>query len=326
VERSWRRTTSVDIVFPPASNDGSVSDFPAKFILSGSGRDLLTLAPDQAADQPVDKAADQNVVVLDTAESHVEIAMATRTVTVVSTRPEHTTIALVGVPASGRFRRVLGECMVDEIGNGTLIAQLLDETPVTALIAGASLARRNLIPLLNQEKRTPTLDVCAGWRTSGEMARAIEDGDAPALEDLSDPHSWHALAYLPIGAMRRRRRIDIAQIADGFSFDVVFRDSYIEPDGSETTVHEYGIAGHCDADGVVTEIIAVPHVIPGPECPLAAASALRLVGASLRDIRSTVSGEFSGISTCTHLNDALRSLGGSFGALKLLAGNAHTTP
>jgi hypothetical protein len=44
------------------------------------------------------------------------------------------------------------------------------------------------------------------------------------------------------------------------------------------------------------------------ECPGAVASAGRLVGMRLAELRTWVRREMTGASTCTHLNDTLRSL------------------
>jgi Protein of unknown function (DUF2889) len=112
--------------------------------------------------------------------------------------------------------------------------------------------------------------------------------------------------------MRRHRRLDITRLDDsagGYALDIFFRDSFVEPDGRQSVVHEYGITGTLDSDGIITSIVAIPHVIPGPECPGAAASAQRVIGLPLPEVRAHVTAEFSGVSTCTHLNDMLRSLG-----------------
>src|SRR5438105_6145938 len=57
------------------------------------------------------------------------------------------------------------------------------------------------------------------------------------------------------------------------------RDSMVELDGTDTVVHEYGITAAVDpATRLVTAIEAVPHVLPGPDCPNAASSALDVSG------------------------------------------------
>ena len=267
--------------------------------------------------------------ILDTASSIVEVDLEARRVTRIEVNPSPTegVDALVGVSIGSQFRRVLAECASDELAGGTLTAQLLDDTPVTALIAGSSLGRQGLIARDPEIQRMPLTDVCAGWRAGGLMIRAVEENDiaylgegplAPSLDNESDPMAWHGLDELPLGAMRRRRRLDISPAVHGFDFDVVFRDSYIEPDGRESVVHEYAITGRIDAIGVVIDLAAIPHVLPSPECPAAAASAQRIVGLPLNQIRGRVGAEFSGISTCTHLNDACRSIGGLARAVAIL--------
>jgi len=49
-------------------------------------------------------------------------------------------------------------------------------------------------------------------------------------------------------------------------------------------------------------------VLPWVECPQAAASAGRLAGRPVADLRPTVRAEFLGPTTCTHLTDTLRAL------------------
>ncbi len=308
---SWRRTTSIDITFPT----------PGVVELRGTGRDLRA-----TADGPW---------IVGEATTLVRVGMATRKVRAIETTPTLPTDPLIGVSAGGQFRRALGACLPTEVAAGTLAAQLLDDVPVATLIAGASIARRGLIPMLpstpssDPNARRPTLDICAGWRTGGEMARAVEEGDVPylgegplalPLEVVDDPLAWHPMSPLPVGSMRRRRRIDFTPSPSdtgAVDFDVMFRDSFIEDDGRESAVHEYQVIGWADPDGVVRRIEAIARVLPGPECPVAVASALRLVGVALSEVRALVTGEFSGISTCTHLNDALRSIGAASLALTL---------
>jgi hypothetical protein len=80
-------------------------------------------------------------------------------------------------------------------------------------------------------------------------------------------------------------------------------------DGIETIVHEYSFTGSVDPDTLqVLEAEARPRVLPYIECPDAAASAARLAGMSVAELRRRVRQELTGISTCTHLNDLLRSL------------------
>jgi hypothetical protein len=58
----------------------------------------------------------------------------------------------------------------------------------------------------------------------------------------------------------------------------------------------------------VLTIAATANVLPWQECPRALASAGRLAGQPVADLRRVVRREFTGTSTCTHLNDVLRLL------------------
>jgi hypothetical protein len=183
----------------------------------------------------------------------------------------------------------------------------------------------------------PAVDLCAGWAGDSAMMDAIRATGviptpmgpaAPALERADDPDGWHAMDPLGPFAMRRRRRLDV--VADHTTesthrLDVHFRDSHMDPDGEETVVHEYSLDGTVDAArGRVVTLTARAHVLPWMECPGALASAGRLVGAPLDGLRSTVRRDFKGTSTCTHLNDMLRSLS-DVGALVAELGTGPTT-
>jgi hypothetical protein len=77
----------------------------------------------------------------------------------------------------------------------------------------------------------------------------------------------------------------------------------------ETIIHEYTLAAVVDADtGVIVDSRAIPRVLPWRECPGAVASAERIAGMTLQDLHFRVRQELSGTSTCTHLNDLLRSV------------------
>jgi hypothetical protein len=135
--------------------------------------------------------------------------------------------------------------------------------------------------------------------------------DAPTLESVDDPVGWHPMAPLPPEGMRRRRRIDVGPTdTDGTSaFETHFRDSHVDPDGIERVVHEYLVRGRVDEElGTITEIESEARVLPWFECPGALGSAQRVVGVPLHDLRQTIRSEFTGLSTCTHLNDTLRAL------------------
>ena len=160
-------------------------------------------------------------------------------------------------------------------------------------------------------------DICSGWRSDGTMMVALrEEGRipitvgpiAPALEDPSDPWGWHRIEPLGPGAMRRRRLIDVTA-GDPLVVRAMFRDTHADSAGVETVLHEYTLELELDpVNLVVHRSEATPRVLPWVECPAAAASAHRLEGQTVEGLRSFVRGELAGTSTCTHLNDLLRSI------------------
>jgi hypothetical protein len=131
---------------------------------------------------------------------------------------------------------------------------------------------------------------------------------APRLDRADDPDAWHEIAVPPPRTIRRRRRIDLT-VREQLQVDAMFRDSHFDDDRVESVVHEYALRAAVDAGTfVITAADATPHVLPYVECPSAAASTTRLVGLRLDEVRDRVRSEFVGTSTCTHLNDLLRSL------------------
>lgn len=322
--RSVRRTSTVDIT----------CDEPGALLyLHGTGRDLAT-------------TADARSHVLNTAGLQVTVDVASGRVAAIVAQPGQGASTdrldrLVGIPSGSGFRRAVRSELAELTSDGSLLGLLLDEVPVAVVIAGSLLRRRaGETPVrvsgsaaLLPGRRTvaaperplrpsPPVDVCAGWARGGLLARTVEERGQPPLSNgpevapltsPEDPDAWHPLAPLPAWSMRRARRMDVV-LADGdgknHEIDVLFRDTRVtDEDGVERGVHEYAIGATADRAGTITTIEATPHVLPAPECPAAAASAHRLVGVPLAQLRAHVASAFTGTSTCTHLNDALRALG-----------------
>ena len=165
-------------------------------------------------------------------------------------------------------------------------------------------------------------DLCAGWAHEGTLMVTIRStgeipvstgAPAPSLDRHDDPLAWHVMPPLPPHAMRRRRRLDVegpVGSGEAYRFDAHFRDSHIDENRAEWVVHEYSATGAFDiVVGRILDIGAEAHVLPWMECPGAVASAERLSGMPIAELRTRVRREFTGSSTCTHLNDTLRSLG-----------------
>jgi hypothetical protein len=292
---SIRRTTSIDVTF---------SDDDRWVTLTGRGRDLLT---------PVDGPAQ----VLDVAGLAVRLESCSRIIGEIHAQDGSADLAgLIGRPATYGFRRQIRTDFPELTASGSLLALLLDDVPPATMISAGSLVRRNAVP-----DAAPwvisKIDVCAGWASGGVMARAQQTGPrhvgegpiAPSLDGPSDRLAWHSMPVLPTGSVRRRRRIDVSSAAAGAHLiDVLFRDSYFEPDGGESGVHEYGLHLEADAADHITSIDVRAGVLPGPQCAAALDSAQLVVGRTMAELREHVEATFRGVSTCTHLNDALRSI------------------
>ncbi|MGO8870093.1 MAG: DUF2889 domain-containing protein [Acidimicrobiales bacterium] len=243
--------------------------------------------------------------------------------------PEPRLSELLGTTVGPGFRTRMTTLLPDLAETHSLLYALLDDMPGAALVSGYALQRGNsgLIPTgkgRSDAFRRHILaseDMCSGWASSATIMVTFRDQHAvptplgpaaPSLDRPGDPIGWHAMDPLPIGATRRRRRLDLvpsAATASGWAFDSHFRDSYRDAQGLETVVHEYLVEGWLEEglsrlDGVRAEA----RVLPWMECPAAIGSADRVAGRALADLRPEVRAEFVGTSTCTHLNDTFRFL------------------
>ncbi|WP_156737769.1 DUF2889 domain-containing protein, partial [Mycobacterium sp. E735] len=155
--------------------------------------------------------------------------------------------------------------------------------------------------------------ICAGFAPDASLIAftrrhdVIPTGRGPVAPPLS---GLHEVEPLRARGMRRYRRLDLADSDSGSArFHSHFRDSHVDDDLVETIVHEYTVAGTIDTSTrVITGVNAEVRVLPWQECPGAIGSASRIRGMTLAELRDRVRGEFVGTSTCTHLNDTLRSI------------------
>jgi Protein of unknown function (DUF2889) len=297
---SIRRTSVLDVVRP----DGH--DVPT-MVLRGSGRDLRT------GPKPEDR------VILATAGVRMDVDRTTMTVTGLDVEPQIEALtSLVGRPIGSGFRAAVSGVLTADAPRDVLAA-ILDDVPIAGILS-------NYATTLAAPETTKSLAVgrgglCSGWRDDGVMQSALKltgrspirrGPVAPRLDRPDDPLAWHEFPDLPPLGIRRRRRIDIGRgNTGGYWIDAMFRDSYVGEDRVETVIHEYDLTA--EVDGVtlmLTAVTATPRVLPLPECPVAASSPQRLVGASLPELLQRARRELRGITACTHLNDLVASLSG----------------
>jgi hypothetical protein len=219
---------------------------------------------------------------------------------------------LRGVRVGPGFRSKVAALLGADVERSTLLNLLLDDWVGASLVTGYGVQHADIVNGAEQEMADVVADhlagICSGFAPEAAavdftrrnlLMPCAQGPSAPALDGL------HPTELLRPHGMRRLRRLD--RHPDG-AFDAYFRDSHVDGVGAETIVHEYTVVGAID-DGVIARVKATAHVLPWQECPGALASAQRITGMPTSQLRNRIRTEFTGTSTCTHLNDTLRSLG-----------------
>jgi hypothetical protein len=295
---SVRRTTTHDSLRPDGLR-GPVS-------VLARGRDLRT--------SPVGETD-----VVEAARVELRVSPREYSVASISAEPSHPGLAaLTGVRVASGFRQAVDVALPGERTSRSVRFQLLDDLPTALLVSGYAVQAGALIGPTAMASTLERADLCSGWAVGATMMSAIRreaimptprGPAAPFLRSAQDEDGWHEFGSLPPHGMRRHRRLDVwrqdgVAIAEGF-----FRDSHMNGGRVETVLHEYTVHAVFDpGTGRFLSCTADVGALPWPECPAAAASAARLAGAPADGLRGWVRGTFVGTTTCTHLNDTLRSL------------------
>jgi hypothetical protein len=194
------------------------------------------------------------------------------------------------------------------------VAVLL-EVPVGAALSGYARMQagrqsgRSTSEVIDAEALPVLADSCAGWASDGEMMTRIREGGyrpprlPPEVFD-ADVSAWHDLGELGPWWVRRRRLVDIVPEDGRTRVAAAFRDSWVDADGIERSLHEWEV----DLDvvgGVIAGVEAQPRSLPFDVCPQVAGRLGRLVGAPVADLRDAVRTHLAGVAGCTHLNDLL---------------------
>jgi hypothetical protein len=287
-------------------------------VLNGRARDLVT-------------GADGLATTAATAETRVVVDFHhDRAITEIRTTPRRASLeTLAGVSAATGFRGAALRADPGLAETDGLLNLLVDDVPVAVLVSGHALGffgTTRQLPIVAM-RGTLVPDQCAGFATGATIMEEVRRSGraplttgpiAPALVD--DPDGWHRMEPLPLHGMRRARRMDVIA-GELVTVDVLMRDTHMRPDGREEVIHEYTVQVVVDPVGSrVVACEATPRVLPWVECPAAVASARRLAGQPLEGLRSYVRQHFGGTTTCTHLNDTLRSLEDVPALIQLMSG------
>ncbi len=301
---SVRRTTCID------QRRGATGE-PQEIV--ASGRDLLT-------------RSDGTTEVVDAVRLRANVDPVGIVTSIEADPPAPGLAVLVGGHVSKGLRGRAAEALPDQAARAAVLLQLLDDFPMAALLSSYGWTREAEDWNLPKEAADNMAGLCAGWAREGTMLGALKGTGlfpipvgppAPALESEDDPLGWHGIEPMAIRSIRRRRRLDLIP-GEPLTMDVHFRDTHLGADGLEDVLHEYTLDADLDASLSVLRSEAAVRVLPWPECPSAVASAGRIVGQPVTALRELVSAEFKGTSTCTHLNDVLRSLAGATALAKAL--------
>jgi len=289
---SARRTSHIDMIPTPLG-----------LRLAGAARDLVT--------------TEAGGVVAGAAAVTADLDAGHRLVSVETAPPDERAAGLVGRLVGRGFRGAVDDAFATDEDLASPLYLLLDDLPVAALISGYARLYSGEVGGEASDASLIKADICSGWRSDGTMVVSLRTkglmpvpiGPTPTdLIPAGDPLAWHDIEPLPPAAMRRRRLVEVTA-GDPLRVFAMFRDTHVDAGGSETVLHEYTVTASLDPQSLVlSNCEAEPRVLPWSECPAAAASAHRLDGHRVDELRDLVRAEFRGTTTCTHLNDLFRSL------------------
>lgn len=224
---------------------------------------------------------------------------------------------LLGRRASSGWRAMVRGLVAE---NGPLL-QLLDDLPVGVLISGYAGLRTGALNRLFDDKRFTSdrmTDICIGWAQDSIALRTLHSADHAIVPEMVAAPTWEQPegpeGALQLGVIRRERRIDVWHEGGGLEVEATFRDSFgdahVEGLGAgEGVLHEYALRARVE-NGLLVSLVPEPRVLPYPECPGAVRATSKLIGEPVAELGTLVPEVLVNISSCTHLNDLLRSLSG----------------
>ena len=228
------------------------------------------------------------------------------------------------------YRKRLASLLATEVVlAGSVTHQLLDELPVLNLITRYVIRRSAQARQVTHSGHADRIGVCAGWRPGGAAAVSVLRTGQPAqstgppavpLEELDPDAVWHAMPDLPPGSVRRVRSLDVTRTpTGGVAARAWFRDIAVTEGGENLVIRQYALTCGVDGAGTVTRLDVDPQVLPYDECFAAPGGTAVLIGRPVAELEPAVRSQLRGVSSCTHLNDQLRSFIGLSRLLPALA-------
>lgn len=135
---------------------------------------------------------------------------------------------LLGATVGPGFRAKVAASVPDAAEARALTHLLLDDLPGAVLVSGYALrGDTGFVDMRADQARARAftagrIDLCSGFRRDGTMLVELETTGrmpmptgppAPRLEPPDDELAWHEHGDLPVGGIRRRRRLDLTETA-----------------------------------------------------------------------------------------------------------------
>lgn len=225
----------------------------------------------------------------------------------------------------GEMRKAMAVVMPGETNAATRLHRLLDDLGGAAFMSytawlgwGGMRAYTERTGMRAPDQRDVT-NVCisyaAGAPSIGANGRGREEisrkPEAPAAVGFGDSQAFHAVAEHKGPNEWRLRRTDVWAEGDALFVDAWFQDScgLFSNLNRRRIFHEYCLSATVDRTSLTLQSVDVtPIVLPYPTCETAPATAARMVGHRVAELRLLAPAQLRGAAGCTHLNDMLRSL------------------
>lgn len=231
-----------------------------------------------------------------------------------------------GLRPGGEMRKAMAGVMPGEAENATRLHRLLDDLAGAAYMSftawlgweGGMDAYIERTGMPSPAQRDVT-DVCLSYAPGSPSIKPDGRGreeisrkpEAPAAVGFTESQAFHAVAEHDGPNAWRLRRTDIWHKGDALFVDAWFQDSCGlagKPD-RRRIFHEYGLSARVDRTTLTLEAVDVtPIVLPYLTCEAAPATAARMLGHHVAELRMLAPAQLRGTAGCTHLNDMLRSL------------------